>query len=785
LKTGLTSQDYSRAEKFLRLGPEKLVLNTLIVPRWIANTDRFWYKRETREGHTFVVFSPDDNIIAPAFDHKRLAESLIDYVRADPLALPISEICFSDGMNSVRFFVGGSYLICDLLTYRCREDEMAISPHELASPDGKAVVYVQNHNIHVRFLESGCDEQLTFDGAPYFDYGTSPESNLTTVTDVITNRKRPPVALWSPDSKKILVHKLDQRTVKEFFLIQSASEEDQHSRPILHSYKYPLVGDEDLATASFVVIDLEERSAKQLACEPEIVTCITPIEMNCAWWALDSSKVYCLHRERGDRALALYESDLITGKIRLLIEERSKTHVEPNLVVRQRNSHKFDNRPNVHVLSSGEFIWFSERDGWAHLYLYDNNGSIIRQLTHGEYVVRELLLIDEQERQVYFTAGGREKGRDPYFRHLYRVSLNDENPIPQILTPEDADHFVRFSPTGRYFVDTFSTVDSPPTTMVRRSNGEEVTILERADISRLVELGWRPPERFSAKAADGVSDIYGVIYRPMNFISNHSYPVIDDIYPGPGFIRSAKSFDPDPDARIWFWHPQALAELGFIVVTIDGRGSAFRSKAFHDVGYGKYERYCGLADHISALHQLKERYPYFDLRRVGIYGHSAGGYASARAILEYPEFFKVAVSSSGNHDQRGYVPFYGERYQGLLHECESGYAYQANQSLASNLGGKLLLVHGDMDENVHPSMTIRLAFALIKANKDFDFLILPGRNHNLWTDPYFIRRRWDYFVRHLLGAEPPNDYAVGDLPSEDHTYLSSARARSSSQMVTW
>jgi dipeptidyl aminopeptidase/acylaminoacyl peptidase len=388
--------------------------------------------------------------------------------------------------------------------------------------------------------------------------------------------------------------------------------------------------------------------------------------------------------------------------------------------------------------------------------------------------VRDVVRVDQEARTLYFTAGGREPGRDPYYRHLYRVQLDGAG--LELLTPEDAEHAVSLSPSGAYLVDSYSRLDQPPVTVLRAADGRLVLELETADVSGLLARGWRYPERFHVKARDGVTDLYGSIIRPTSYEPTKRYPVLDAIYPGPQTIRTPKAF-PEPTAG--FWQDQALAELGFIVVTIDGLGTPWRSRAFHDVAAGaSFGEAGGLIDHVVGLKQLGARDPSLDLDRVGIYGHSGGGYASARALLTFPDFYKVAVSSAGNHDQRSYTADWGERYIGL--PDGDNYQRAANARLAGNLKGKLLLVYGDMDDNVHAAMTLQLVDALIAANRDFDLLVLPNHNHLFFDlrkgldryreersvrgiSRYFVRRRWDYFVRHLLGKEPPAGYAIREF----------------------
>jgi dipeptidyl-peptidase-4 len=748
----LTAQDYARAERFLAPRANKLIFNTEIVPHWFEKSDRFWYVSETPNGKQFKLVEPESNTWRQAFDHSRLAAALSQAAGAKylPNQLPFS--AFEFGPREIRFDIRDAYWTCDLEEYECRVLSKAerISEDQLRSPDGYLIAFVKDHNIHVRSLSTGDEIALTRDGEQLYDYGSSPEANTHAVTDRLNNTKST-IAIWSPDSKKLVAHRLDQRNVAEVYLLQSALPSGSRAR--LHAFRFPLVGDKNVGSASLVILDLDVRTVTNATCEPAPVTYLTPIEFKLVWWSQDSQRVYFIHRERGDKRLRFYEVEASTGVARLVLEEESKTYLEPNLT----SDEPFygDIRPNVRVLGKGkEVIWFSERDGWGHLYLYDAvHGVLKRQLTSGHWVVRDIVHVEESQRKIYFTGGGREEGRDPYYRHLYRIYIDDCESQPELLTPENADHEIHFSPSGKYFVDTYSRVDTAPVTVLRTSDGKLVRELERANVEPLLSAGWKWPEPFIVKARDGLTDLYGVIYRPSNFDPSRKYPVLDDIYPGPQIIRTPKSFDHEPmGSSSWFWHPQAIAELGFIVITIDGMGTPYRSKRFHDVSYGNLEDAGGLVDHIVGLKQLATRFPYMDLDRVGIYGHSAGGYASVRAILLYPDFYKVAVSSAGDHDLRGNIAEWGEKYQGPP-QVEN-YERQANAPLAPNLKGKLLLAFGDMDDNVPPALTIQLIDALIKANKDFDVVLMPNRNHQFSNDLYFIRRRWNYFVKHLLGSEP-------------------------------
>jgi dipeptidyl-peptidase-4 len=768
----LTREDYARAEQYLIWNIGKLVFKTQVVPHFLGRSDRFWYKLNTRDGKEFILVDPALNTKQPAFDQARLAAALsaASGKAYEAGQLPFDSFEFIQDGRAIQFEIDKVRWTSDLATYACaRQEAPKESPEgESLSPDGRWAAFVKDHNLFVKPAAGGEEIQITTDGEAYYDYGSEAEQSTSAVTDRLSEKKQPPVLIWSPDSKKILTHRLDQRKVEPLYLLQSVP--PQGFRPILHSYRYALVGDKNLPLAELMVFDVEKKTKTVLKTDPYLVLFVSPITTKRAWWSEDSRKVYFIEEERALKAVRLKAADALTGETRLMIEEKGATYVELNLLS--------GGAPDVRVLGSGaEVIWFSERDGWGHLYLYDGKtGALKNQITQGPWVVRDILRVDEKNRWVYFTGGGREKGRGPYYQHLYRVKLDGSG--LKLLTPEDADHCVadisetatafellpRLSPSGRYFVDTCSRMDLAPVTLLRDADGRLVRELERADIEPLLATGWKWPERFTVKARDGTTDLYGVIYKPSNFGPAKKYPVIDGIYPGPQITRTPKSFGTDPLSIYDFCRDISLAELGFIVVNIDGLGTPFRSKAFHDFGYGKMEEAGGLEDHIAGIQQLAAGRPYMDISRVGIYGHSGGGFASTHAILAYPDFYKVAVSSAGNHDQRSYLACWGEQYQGLLQG--DNYKAQANAGLAANLKGKLLLVHGDMDDNVHPGMTIRVVDALIKANKDFDLLILPNRNHSFGLDPYFTRRKWDYFVKNLLGAEPPPGYEikVGPLP---------------------
>jgi dipeptidyl aminopeptidase/acylaminoacyl peptidase len=439
-------------------------------------------------------------------------------------------------------------------------------------------------------------------------------------------------------------------------------------------------------------------------------------------------------------------ADADSGKVRNVLSERAETFFESG-----------QGRVNWRYLpKSKEVLWYSRKDDWGHLYLHDaGTGLQKNRITTGEGNVTQVLRIDEEGRTIYFQGVGKEKGQDPYFRNFYRIGFDGKG--ERLLTPEDGDHTIDLSPSGKFIVDTYSTPDVAPVSVVRDANGKVLLELERGDISRLLQSGWNPPMRISVKARDGKTDLYGLLFRPTNFDPSRKYPVINNIYPGPqtGSV-GGRGFSP---AR---GDTQAIAELGFIVVQIDGMGTPWRSRSFHETWYGDMGDNT-IPDQVAGMKELASRFPWIDIDRAGIYGHSGGGNATATAMFKYPDFFKVGVSQAGNHDNRVYEDDWGEKWQGLLVKRPDGttnYDNQANQLMAKDLKGKLLLAHGSMDTNVPYYSTLLVVDALIRHNKDFDLIILPNRGHGFGNEPYMVRRRWDYFVKHLMGAEPPANYEM-------------------------
>lgn len=690
----LTAEDYARAEKFLSYNTAPLVDRAGGRPVWLPD-GRFWYQVLTPTGREYVLINPADGA-------RRTSANLAELVPNNP-----------PPAASTR------------------------NPNEVVSPDGKRAAFIKDWNLWMRDLATGKETQLTVDGVKDFGYATD---------NAGWKRSDRAILLWSPDSKKIATFQQDQRSVSDMYLATT-----NVGAPKLEAWKYPLPG-EPIITIHRVVIETETPRVIRLQIPPDArrgtlcddIACSGSFDDN--EWSPDSNRLAFVSSSRDHKSAKLRIADAETGRVTEVMEEKVATQYESG-----------QGEINWRFLpASNEFIWYSERDDWGHLYLYDGGGKLKSQITKGNFVVTRLLKVDAANRVLYFEANGRENGRDPYFSHFYSIGFDGRN--LKLLTPEDGNHQIALSPDGRYFVDSFSKPDVPPTTVLRDMTGRLVANLEKADVSRLTAAGWKAPTPVTVKDRNNKWDLYGLMFTPTNLDPQRKYPVVNYIYPGPqGGGVGSRSFSASRSDH------QALAELGFVVVVIDGTCNPDRSKSFHDACYGNMADNT-LEDQIAGLRQLAQRYPYLDLTRVGVWGHSGGGFATAAAMFRYPDFYKVGVSQSGNHDNRNYEDDWGERYIGLLEG--DNYEKQANQPYAKNLKGKLMLAHGGMDDNVPPYNTYLVVDALIKANKDFDLVIFPNARHGYGQDNwYMMRRRWDYFVRHLLGAQPPAEYKL--TPKQD------------------
>jgi dipeptidyl aminopeptidase/acylaminoacyl peptidase len=759
--TILTAVDYQRAEQFLSWNKDEYILNDRITPNWVPDKDGFWYLRQAGNGgKQFLWVDAATGVKSAAFDHVAIAAELTRLLdtEVDPERLPFDAFAYNAG-SAISFQAGDFSYHCTATA--CEQSEISpptVKPGETGSPDGKWAVYFKDNNLWLREMNGDTDYALTVDGEADNTYGISTGTDLASVTRQRQGTPEAPLVMFSPDGSKLLTQRLDQSQVGMMHLLQHAPE-DGSFRPKLYSYRYALALDEQKPMASYVVFDLANRNRVDVdyPAMPIPFGPATHPRARDVIWQSDGQAFYFLHRYSLAKGYAINRVDATTGEVRKIAERTVDSRAFPGISQAM---------PGIlQPVGSEGVIWWSDQSGWGHLYFTSTTGDT-RQLTEGNWNVERVVRVDEDRRKVLFTRTRSEADGNPLSLVLSSVSLRGGD--VDTLAQEPGLHQLdkqSFSPDGNYFLDSYSSTQREPVAMLRGIDGAKIAEVERADITELKKTGMTMPEPFEVTAADGVTKLWGKLLKPSHFDASKSYPVVDSIYPGPQHGRvepkfagySAGLYDPSGE-------PQALAELGFIVILVDGRGTPGRSRSFHYGSEGSLLGEAGhLDDHIAAIKELAGNRPWIDLERVGIYGHSGGGYASTHALLVYPDFFSVAVSSAGNHDQRTYIPIWGESYLG--EEEGDNYALASNPHLASNLRGKLLLVATGMDDNVHPSNTYQLVNALIKANKDFDLLSLPNANHGLWSstnveEPYLIRRTWDYFVTHLKGATPPREYAL-------------------------
>ncbi len=703
----LTADDYARAEKALGFNTQQLVSNTGVQPSWLPD-GRFSYRVRQADGTSPLI------LVDPAKGTKTNCATDTAACSGIPAAAP--------GAPGGRRRGG---------------------PPEIVSPDGTKAAFIRNWNLWVRDVASNAETAVTTDGIKDFGYATDNAGWVHSDRAILE---------WSPDSKKIATFQQDQRNVGEMYMVRT-----KVGHPELSAWKYPLPGDSVVTMIHRVIIDLSGSAPKVVRFKmgPDQHRSTVCDHISCGGeftdvqWYPDGSKLAFVSSSRDHKVATLRVADAATGDIRDVLREEVKTQYESGA-----------NTPNWRVLpATNEVIWFSERDDWGQLYLYDlTTGALKKAITSGVGNVVSIAHLDEKTRQLWFVGVGKDTTRDPYFKHFYRIGLDGKGLT--LLTPEDGDHSVTLSPNGAVLVDSWSRPDLPPTTTLRQATtGKLIATLETGDISKLLATGWRPPTRITVKARDGKTTLYGLMYTPSAMDSSKTYPIINYIYPGPqtGSVGS-RSFSAARGDH------QALANLGFIVVQIDGMGTPFRSKSFHDAYYGRMGDNT-LPDQVAGMKELAARYRFMDISRAGMWGHSGGGFATADAMFRYPDFFKVGIAESGNHENRNYEDDWGERYHGLLVRGPNGgdnYDAEANQTLAKNLKGKLMLAHGTLDDNVPPDNTLLVVDALIKAGKDFDLVMIPNAAHGYGAaSNYMMRRRWDYFVQHLMGATPPKEYQIG------------------------
>ncbi len=702
-QTALTAADYDRAAKMLAFNTNRFVDRAGVRAAYLPD-GRLWYSVLTANGREFVAIDPKDGSRKTGKTRGELRIPEVQPPRPSPNTLPNSS----------------------------------------TSPDGIRAVYIKDWNLWVRDLATGADKQLTSDGVKDFGYATDNAGWIK------TDR---PIVLWSPDSSKVATFQQDQRNVSDMYLVTT-----NVGAPKLEAWKYPLPQDKEIIKIHRIVIDVNTGSTVRFKIAPDDrrgtlcddITC-DRVNFEDNEWSPDGAKLAFVSTPRDHKSAKLRIADVATGEVRDVMEEKVATQYESGQgAINWR-----------YLPATNEAIWYSERDDWGHLYLYDlTSGHLKNKITKGNFVVTRVLKVDDKARVIFFEANGREAGRDPYFSHFYRVDFDGKN--LKLLTPEDGHHVIALSPDERYFVDNYSQPNAPHTIVLRDLTGKVVANIDKTDVSRLAATGWKAPTPIKVKSRDSKWDLYGLMFTPTNLDTTKKYPIVNYIYPGPtGGGVGSRGFAASRGDH------QALAELGFVVVIIDGTCNPERSKSFHDSCYGNMADNT-IEDQIAGIKELAAKYTYMDTTRVGVWGHSGGGFATATAMFRYPDFYKVGISESGNHDNRNYEDDWGERYIGLM--VGDNYEKQANQIYAKNLKGKLLLIHGGMDDNVPPYSTYLVVDELIKANKDFDLIILPNARHgyaasavgppNQQPSLYIMRRRWDYFVKHLLGATPPANYEI-------------------------
>ncbi len=743
----VTTADYQRAASMLGDRAAPLVDNAISSVRWLDDGSVTW-QRSDGGASRFERLDPATGKTAPAFDAQALAGA-INQANTDankkgkPVdagKLPVTDIK-ADGNGLVISTRNGEFR-CEASACTAIAKAKTGAEPGAASPNGSREAFIRDWNLWLRDIASGKETQLTFDGQT--DYGYATDNAGWKHTDNA-------ILVWSPDGQKIATFQQDQRKTSTMTLVGT-----NVGVPKVQQWKYPFVGDADITMIERVIIDLSAAKAKtvRLKMPPDQhrSTCSDDLACSNGWedvqWAKDGKTLAFVSTDRGHKSAILRVADAKTGVVRDVFTETVATQYQ--------SAPALDSVNWRYMPESNEFLWYSEQSDWGHLYLHDlATGKLKRQVTSGNWNITSIAHIDPASRTLWVRGVGREPG-DPYFTYFYKVGMDGSDVA--LLTPEAANHVVAVSEDGGYFVDTYSTIATAPVSVLRDASGKQVAELARADLSRLKAAGWVAPESFTVKARDGKTDLYGQLFKPSNFNVKKKYPIVTYIYPGPqvGSVRS-RSFQPAHGDH------QALAELGFIVIAVDGMGTPLRSKAFQDAWYGNMADNT-LPDQVAALKQLAAKHPWIDASRAGIWGHSGGGNATATAMFMYPDIYKVGIAESGNHDNLSYEDDWAERYHGLLVKNADGtdnYTGQDNAAHAAKLKGKLLLIHGMMDDNVPPQMTLLVVDALVKANKDFDLLLLPHARHGFGADSYYVmRRRWDYFVSNLMGATPPVQFEL-------------------------
>jgi dipeptidyl aminopeptidase/acylaminoacyl peptidase len=745
-----TKANFELAERFTTQKMDKMVGSTSVRPRWIEDTDRFWYEYKTGEGVNWYYVDPAKKQKRLLFDQEEMAMQLSEEFsrtfNAKDLDLKGFEYdtgkeLFTFHIDSVEFTynINGNNLVKgDSLEKETRERWATYSP------DSTWIAFAKNHNLFVMKANDAdsVEIQLTEDGERWNSFQASDG-------DTTTNKRLRSIANWFENDNTFWAKRSDKRKVGDLWVINSLKK-----RPELETYKYPMPGEDDIYVEEIMVFDPETKSKVRLDTDKWEDQALGGAYFNKGgiFETAKSDFLYILRRNRMWNEIDVLKANTATGEVEVLFSEVSKPYFNTRFA-------------ELVIINEGEeYLWWSERTGWGAFYRYDSKGKLKNAITKGPWVAGSVVKVDTTAQTLYFTGFGKEKGQNPYYENMYSAKFDGSK--FKHLSPEDANHAINASEEGNYFVDNYSRVDLPTKSVLRDASGKVILNLEETDVSGMQAIGYQYPETFNVKAADGATNLYGVMWKPFDFDSTKKYPIISYVYPGP----QTESFPIGFTISGSRGRPQTLAQLGFIVIAQGNRGgSPVRSKYYHNFGYGDMRDY-PLADNKAVIEQLAAHHNFVDISRVGIFGHSGGGFMSTAALLSYPDFYDVAVSSAGNHDNNIYNIWWGEVHNGVketrkkvkkmdadsveveTEEITFDGTVETNASLAKNLKGKLLLVHGGIDNNVHPANTYRIADALIKAGKRFDMMVLPAQRHGFGNDsPYFERMMWYYFSEHLLG----------------------------------
>jgi dipeptidyl-peptidase 4 len=792
--------NYQLAARFSAKKLDKLVFSTNVDAHWLKKGDRFWYMYETTEGKKWYIVDAAKAEKKLLFDNAKLAAEITKIVKDpfDAQHLNIDSMRFVKDENTIQFEVKSTqeiekrdstkkgaaavtkqkktfYFDYEINTNTLTELTDFKKPKRKPSwanisPDSSMIVFGRNYNLYymdkANYAKALVNEedstiveiQLTKDGVEHYGYASDGFNETNVDKEKNKNKRKSTFILWSPNSKYFAINKVDNRKVKDLWVINSIAD----PRPTLETYKYWMPGEKEAPIDELYIYNVASKTQTKIAVDAfkdqdisvwsaNNLLSSRDDEYRAQIWLGDNDKFYFTRTSRDLKRIDVCIANVATNTAKAIIEERMNTYVEVK---------------KIDVVNNGkEYIHWSEQDGWGHLYLYDENGKLKNQITKGSFHCEDVLQIDEKKRVIYFTANGKEENQDPYLLHLYKINFDGSG--MQLLTQGTFDHNPTVSDSKLFFIDNFSTVSSVPTSSLYNTDGKKIMDLEKADFTNLLAAGYKFPTSFKAKADDGITDLFGVMYKPFDFDSTKKYPLIEYVYPGPQTESVNKAWSRGMD-RI-----DRLAQLGFVVVTVGNRGGhPSRSKWYHNYGYGNLRDY-GLADKKAVAEQLADKHNFIDVNKVGIHGHSGGGFMSTAAMLVYPDFFKVAVSCAGNHDNSIYNRWWSEKHHGVKevvndkNDTSFVYAIDKNPDVAKNLKGKLLLIHGEIDNNVHPANTMRVVNALIKNNKRFDMLLLPTQRHGFGDmNEYFFWKMADYFTEHLLGDTTQRTTNIEEMDRE-------------------